>query len=70
MYQTVGHTAIDAVGFFYDADSLWRAYKSFLDKQPRNDQDEAYRNACIAKWRSFFRRVVVLPIRSLSPPMS
>ncbi|KAK8828384.1 hypothetical protein WA556_004798, partial [Blastocystis sp. ATCC 50177/Nand II] len=63
--EALFNSAVEKVGLFYDADVLWRAYKSFLDKQPRNDSDESYRAKCIQKWRSFFQRVVVLPIRNV-----
>lgn len=58
--------AINTVGFFIDSDVLFRDYRSFLERQPRNPEDISYTQQCIAIWRSFFKRVVSLPIRSCS----
>lgn len=57
-------SALDTVGFFIDADSLFRDYKQFLDRQPRIPSDVTYTLQSIAAWRSFFHRVISLPIHS------
>lgn len=58
--------AIKTVGHFIDSDVLFRDYKAFLERQPRNSEDGSYTKQCIASWRSFFQHVVSLPIRSMS----
>ena len=32
-------SVLEKVGFFYNADVLWLAYKSFLDKYPKLEQE-------------------------------
>ena len=49
------------IGDVYESDEIWRLYKSFLEKQPKNDVDSGYEE----KIRSFFQKVIVLPIRSM-----
>ena len=56
MYQQI----LDEVGLLYDSDVIWKLYKTFLEKQPRNDQDQQF----VEMLRSFFHKVITLPIRS------
>lgn len=51
---------LDEVGMLYEADILWKAYKAFIEKHPRGNQEEK----AVELSRSFFQSVVVLPIRS------
>ena len=56
MYQQI----LAEVGLLYDSDVIWKLYKTFLEKQPRNDQDQQF----VEMLRSFFHKVITLPIRS------
>ena len=56
MYQQI----LDEVGLLYDSDVVWKLYKTFLEKQSRNDQDQQF----VETLRSFFHKVITLPIRS------
>ena len=56
--EKIYQTAIQAVGFFPDADIIWRAYKSYLDNKIRS-------SSSIDMWRTYFHRVVEFPIRSV-----
>ena len=56
--ESAFESALDAVGFFPDADALWRAYEAFLNSKPSNQRSPEM-------WRSFYHRVIVIPTRSV-----
>lgn len=58
--DTLYHTVLDDVGLVYESDSIWKAYKAFLEKHPRGDEEEKV----VEMMRSFFHSVIILPIRS------
>ena len=57
-------SVLEKVGFFYNADVLWLAYKSFLDKYPKLEQENQMLKL-EGKLRSFFQQVIQLPIKGI-----
>lgn len=57
--EAVFESAIDSVGFFPDADTLWRTYEAFLNSKPSSQRTPEM-------WRSFYHRVIVIPTRSVN----